>query len=43
VAEIQSEDKAIRRRHRRRRVLAWLAILMLLAAVALFVYLRFLR
>ena len=43
VAEIQAEDKAIRRRHRRRRVLAWIAILLLVAAVALFLYLRFLR
>jgi PPM family protein phosphatase len=43
VAEIQTEDKAIRRRHLRRRLLAWLAILLLLAAVAVLLYLRFLR
>jgi PPM family protein phosphatase len=43
VAEIQAEDKAIRRRHLRRRIAAWLAILLLLAAVAAFVYLRFVR
>jgi serine/threonine protein phosphatase PrpC len=43
VEEIQAEDKAIRRRHLRRRLLAWLAILLLLAAVALLLYLRFLR
>jgi PPM family protein phosphatase len=43
VAEIQAEDKAIRRRHVRRRIAAWLAILLLLAAVAAFVYLRFVR
>jgi PPM family protein phosphatase len=43
VEEIQAEDKAIRRRHLRRRLLAWLAILLLLAAVAVLLYLRFLR
>jgi serine/threonine protein phosphatase PrpC len=43
VAEIQAEDTAIRRRHLRRRIAAWLAILLLLAAVAAFVYLRFVR
>jgi serine/threonine protein phosphatase PrpC len=43
VEEIRAEDKAIRRRHLRRRVLAWLAILMLVAAVALVLYLRFVR
>jgi PPM family protein phosphatase len=43
VEEIQAEDKAIRRRRLRRRLLAWLAILLLLAAVAVLLYLRFLR
>jgi protein phosphatase len=43
VAEIQAEDKAVRRRHLRRRLGAWLVILLLLAAVAVFVYLRFVR
>jgi len=43
VEEIQAEDKAIRRRHLRRRLLAWLAILLLLAAVAVLLYLRYLR
>jgi protein phosphatase len=43
VAEIQAEDEAVRRRHLRRRLGAWLVILLLLAAVAVFVYLRFVR
>ncbi len=43
VEEIRAEDKAIRRRHLRRRVLAWLAILVLLAVVAVLLYLRFVR
>jgi len=43
VEEIRAEDKAIRRRHLRRRILAWLAILLLLAAVAVLLYLRFVR
>ena len=44
VADIQAADKATRRRHRlRRRVLAWLAILLFVAVVALLVYLRFVR
>jgi serine/threonine protein phosphatase PrpC len=43
VEEIEAEDKTIRRRHLRRRLLAWLGILLLLAAVAVFLYLRFLR
>jgi PPM family protein phosphatase len=40
VAERRPEVKA---RHLRRRILAWLVILVLLAAAALFLYLRFLR
>ena len=43
VAEIQAEEKTIRRRHRRRSFLAWLAILLFFAAVAVLLYLRFLR
>jgi PPM family protein phosphatase len=43
VAEINAEDKAIRRRHLRRRLLAWLVILVLVAAAAVFLYLRFVR
>jgi len=43
VDEIQAEDKAVRRRHRRRRILAWLAIVLLVAAVAVLLYLRFVR
>ncbi|MFL5944488.1 MAG: Stp1/IreP family PP2C-type Ser/Thr phosphatase [Gaiellaceae bacterium] len=43
VNEIRAEDKAIRRRHRRRRLLAWLAILGIAATVAALLYLRFVR
>jgi PPM family protein phosphatase len=43
VEEIQAEDNALRHRHLRRRLLAWLAIVLLLAAVAVFLYVRFLR
>ena len=43
VDEIQAEDKAVRRRHRRRRILGWLAIVLLVAAVAVLLYLRFVR
>jgi protein phosphatase len=43
VDEIRAEDDAIRRRHLRRRLLAWLAILLLVAAVAVAVYVGFLR
>jgi PPM family protein phosphatase len=43
VAEIQAEDRAVRRRHLRRRIVAWLAILFLVAVVAVLLYLRFVR
>jgi protein phosphatase len=43
VAEIQAEDRAVRRRHLRRRIVAWLAILLLVAAVAAVLYLGFVR
>jgi serine/threonine protein phosphatase PrpC len=43
VDEIQAEDRAVRRRHRRRRILAWFAIGLLVAAAAVLLYLRFVR
>jgi len=43
VEEIRVEDKTIRRRHLRRRVFAWLTILLLLAGVAALLYVRFVR
>jgi PPM family protein phosphatase len=43
VAEIQAEDRAIRRRHLRRRAVAWLVLLLVVAAVAVGVYLGFVR
>jgi serine/threonine protein phosphatase PrpC len=43
VEEIRAEDRAIRRRHLRRRLLAWLAILVLVAVVAVLLYVRFVR
>jgi serine/threonine protein phosphatase PrpC len=43
VEEIRAEDKKVRRRHLRRRALAWLVVLALLAAAAVFIYLRFVR
>jgi protein phosphatase len=50
VEEIQTEvsanewqDRAVRRRHLRRRVLAWLALIAIAAAIGLALYLRFLR
>jgi len=43
VSEIQAEDRPVRRRHLRRRILAWLAILLLVAAVGVVLYLGFVR
>jgi serine/threonine protein phosphatase PrpC len=50
VEEIQTEvsakerqDRAVRRRHLRRRVLAWLVLIALAAGIALALYLRFVR
>jgi protein phosphatase len=50
VEEIQSEvsakerqDRAVRRRHLRRRILAWLALLVIAVGFALALYLRFIR
>jgi serine/threonine protein phosphatase PrpC len=41
--EIQAEDRVIRRRQRRRHALAWLAVLLIVAAVAALLYLEFVR
>jgi protein phosphatase len=41
VEEIRAEDEEIRRRHLRRRLVAWLVILLGLAVVAVLLYLRF--
>jgi len=43
VSEIQAEDRAVRWRHLRRRILAWLAILLLVAVVGVVLYLGFVR
>jgi PPM family protein phosphatase len=50
AAEIQAElkaqkqgERAARRRHLRRRIVAWLAVVLIVAAVALVLYLRFVR
>jgi protein phosphatase len=50
MEEIQAEvkakkqgDRAVRRRHLRRRVLAWLALIAIAAGIALALYLRFVR
>jgi PPM family protein phosphatase len=43
VEEIRAEDDAIRRRKHRRRLVAWLAIFLLVAAVAVLVYVGFVR
>jgi PPM family protein phosphatase len=43
VEEIRAEDDAVRRRRLRRRLVAWLAILLLVAAVAVLLYVGFLR
>ncbi len=50
VEEIQTEvrakerqDRAVRRRHLRRRILAWLALIAFVAGIALALYLRFVR
>jgi PPM family protein phosphatase len=43
VEQIRAEDDAVRRRRRSRRLLAWLAILILVAAVAVAVYVGFVR
>ena len=43
VDEIQAVARSTRRRHLRRRLLAWVVILVLVVAVALLLYLRFVR
>ena len=43
VEEIRAEDDAVRRRRLRRRLVAWLAIVLLVAAVAVLVYVGFVR
>jgi len=43
IAAGERDDRAVRRRHLRRRIFAWLAVLLLVAAAALVIYLRFLR
>jgi PPM family protein phosphatase len=43
VAAKQRKERAARRRHLRRRILAWLAVLLIAAAVAFVLYLRFVR
>jgi hypothetical protein len=43
VDEIRAQDEAVRGRRRRGRLLAWLAILLLVAAVAVAVYVGFVR
>jgi serine/threonine protein phosphatase PrpC len=45
-AELDAEEKRarkVRRRHLRRRIVAWLAVLLILAAAAVVLYLRFVR
>jgi serine/threonine protein phosphatase PrpC len=43
VAASERRDRAVRRRHLRRRILAWLALVAIVAGVALALYLRFVR
>jgi protein phosphatase len=43
LAAKERKERAARRRHLRRRVLAWLAVLLIVAAVAFVLYLRFVR
>jgi PPM family protein phosphatase len=43
LAAKERKERAARRRHLRRRVLAWLAVLLIAAAVAFALYLRFVR
>jgi len=41
LAAKERQDRAVRRRHLRRRIVAWLALILIVAAVALVLYLRF--
>jgi type VI protein secretion system component VasF len=43
LAAKERQERAVRRRHLRRRIVAWLALLLIVAAIALVLYLRFLR
>jgi PPM family protein phosphatase len=39
----ERQDRKVRRRHLRRRIVAWLALMLIIAAVAVVLYLRFVR
>src|SRR2546428_8156565 len=41
VAEEEAQERKVRRRHLRRRTVAWLALVLIVAAVGLALYLRF--
>ncbi len=43
LAAKERHERAVRRRHLRRRIVAWLALVLIVAAVGLVLYLRFLR
>ena len=43
LAAGERQDRKVRRRHLRRRIVAWLAVILIVAAVALVFYLRFVR
>ena len=43
VAAEERQDRTVRRRHLRRRIVAWLAVILIVAAVAVILYLRFVR
>jgi PPM family protein phosphatase len=43
VAAKERQDRNVRRRHLRRRIVAWLAVILIVAAVAVILYLRFVR
>jgi PPM family protein phosphatase len=43
VAAREEHERKVRRRHLRRRIVAWLAVILIVAAVAVVLYLRFVR
>ena len=43
LAAGERQDRKVRRRHLRRRIVAWLAVILIVAAVAVVLYLRFVR
>jgi len=43
LADKERQDRKVRRRHLRRRIVAWLAVILIVAAVAVVLYLRFVR